>query len=94
MAQEDEMEQAPQEAEDAPEEGRGTRIAGTAIVAVGSVALIFAGAAAAFFLLAELLQGQWISCIIAVVALAAVVWLLNRLIRVAANQNKDPMGKR
>ena len=33
------------------EEGRGARIAGTAIVAVGVVALIFAAAAAAFFLL-------------------------------------------
>ena len=73
-------------------EGRGARIAGTAIVAVGVVALIFAAAAAAFFLLAELLQGEWLLAGSALVVLAGLVWLANRLVRVAANQNKDPLG--
>ena len=74
------------------EEGRGARIAGTAIVAVGVVVLIFAAAAAAFFLLAELLQGEWFLAGSALVVLAGLVWLANRRGRVAANQNKDPLG--
>lgn len=74
------------------EEGRGARIAGTAIVAVGMVALIFAAAAAAFFLLAELLQGEWLLTGSALVVLVGCIWLANRLVRVAANQNKDPLG--
>lgn len=74
------------------EEGRGARIAGTAIVAVGVVALIFAAAAAAFFLLAELLQGAWLLAGSALAVLAGLVWAANRLVRVAANQNKDPLG--
>lgn len=74
------------------EEGRGARVAGTAIVAVGVVALIFAAAASAFILLGELLQGAWLLAGSALVVLVGAVWLANRLVRVAANQNKDPMG--
>ena len=48
--------------------------------------------AAAFFLLAELLQGEWLLAGSALVVLAGLVWLANRLVRVAANQNKDPLG--
>ena len=64
----------------------------SAIGAVGVVALRFAAAAAAFFLLAELLQGDWLRAGSALVVLAGLVWLANRLVRVAANQNKDPLG--
>lgn len=74
------------------EEGRGARLAGTAVVAVGVVALIFVAAAAAFLLLGELLQGAWLLAGSALVVLVGAVWLANRLVRVAANQNKDPMG--
>ena len=74
------------------EEGRGARVAGTAIVAVGVVALIFVAAASAFILLGELLQGAWLLAGSALVVLVGAVWLANRLVRVAANQNKDPMG--
>lgn len=74
------------------EEGRGARIAGTALVAVEVVVLIFVAAAAAFFLLAEVLQGEWLLTGSALVVLVGCVWLANRLVRVAANQNKDPLG--
>ena len=80
------------EGQQVQENGRGARIAGTAIVAVGVVALIFAAAAAAFFLLAEVLRGEWLLAVPALVVLAALIWLAGRLVRVAANQNKDPLG--
>ena len=74
---------ADEDVQEQQEEGRGVRIAGTAIVAVGVVVLIFAAAAAAFFLLAELLQGEWLLAGSALVVLAGLVWLANRLVRVA-----------
>ena len=83
---------ADEDVQEQQEDGRGVRIAGTAIVAVGVVVLIFAAAAAAFFLLAELLQGEWLLAGSALVVLAGLEWLANRLGRVAANQNKDPLG--
>lgn len=75
------------------EEGRGARIVGTAIVAVGVVLLMVGAAVVVFFLLAELLQGAWLLAGSALVVLAALLWLIGRLVRVAANQNKDPLGK-
>lgn len=75
-----------------PEEGRGARIAGTTLVAVGVVVLLFAGAIAAFFLLAGLIQGNWLLAVGALVVLVALLWFGSRLVRVAANQNKKPLG--
>lgn len=75
-----------------PTEGRRARIVGTAIVAVGMLVLIFAAAAAVFFLLAELLQGEWLFVAGVALVLVGLVWVANRLVRVAANQNKDPLG--
>lgn len=73
-------------------EGRHARIMGTAIVAVGMLVLIFTAAAAVFFLLAELLQGEWLLVAGVTLVLVGLVWAANRLVRVAANQNKDPLG--
>lgn len=91
-ASESEESQPQQEEESSPERGRGARIAGTAIVAVGVVVLIFAASVAAFYLLAGLLQGNWLMGVVSLVILAALLWLMSRLMRVAANQNKKPLG--
>ena len=69
--------------EDTQEEGRGTRLA---------VALLFAASAALFFLIAELLQGEWMLAGSAFVVLAGLYVLAKRFMRVAANQNKNPLG--
>ena len=45
-----------------------------------------------FLLIAEVLQGEWMLAGSAVVVLAFLLWLGNRLVRVAANQNKNPLG--
>ena len=45
-----------------------------------------------FFLIAELLNGSWMLAGSAVVVLAFLLWLGNRLVHVAANQNKNPLG--
>lgn len=78
--------------EDTQEEGRGTRIAVTAGVALAAVALLFAASAALFFLIAELLQGEWMLAGSALVVLAGLYALAKRFMRVAANQNKNPLG--
>ena len=54
--------------------------------------LLFAAAVAVFLLIAEVLSGQWLLAGSAVVVLAFLLWLGNRLVRVAANQNKEPRG--
>lgn len=72
--------------------GDGARTAATALVAVGTLVLLFAAAAVAFFLIAELLSGQWMLAGSAVVVLGFLLWLGNRLVHVAANQNKNPLG--
>lgn len=69
----------------------GARIAATALVALGTLVLLFAAAAVVFFLIAELLSGQWLLAGSAVVVLGFLLWLGNRLVHVAANQNKDPL---
>mgnify|MGYP003102164641 CR=1 FL=1 len=63
--------------EDTQEEGRGTRLAVTAGVAIAAVALVFA---------AWMLAGS------AFVVLAGLYVLAKRFMRVAANQNKNPLG--
>ncbi len=78
--------------EDTQEEGRGTRLAVTAGGAIAAVALLFAASAALFFLIAELLQGEWMLAGSAFVVLAGLYVLAKRFMRVAANQNKNPLG--
>lgn len=68
------------------------RLAATILVAVGTLVLLFAAAVAVFLLIAEVLQGEWMLAGSAVVVLAFLLWLGNRLVRVAANQNKNPLG--
>lgn len=74
------------------EERNGARTAATVLVAVGTLVLLFAAAVAVFLLIAEVLQGEWMLAGSAVVVLAFLLWLGNRLVRVAANQNKNPLG--
>lgn len=81
-----------EQVEEAREEGRATRIAVTAAVAVASVVLLFAASAALLFLIAELLRGEWLLAGSALVVLAGLYALAKRFIRVAANQNKNPLG--
>ena len=61
-------------------------------MAVGTLVLLFAAAVAVFLLIAEVLSGQWLLAGAAVAVLALLLWLGNRLVRVAANQNKNPLG--
>lgn len=72
--------------------GDRARLAATALVALGTLALLFAAAVVVFLLIAELLQGEWMLAGSAVVVLGFLLWLGNRLVHVAANQNKDPLG--
>lgn len=74
------------------EEKNGARFAATALVAFATLVLLFVAAVAVFFLIAELMHGQWMLAGSAVVVLAGLLWLGNRLVHVAANQNKDPLG--
>ena len=74
------------------EEGNGARTAATALVAFGTLVLLFAAAVVVFLLIAELTRGQWMLAGSAVVVLAFLLWLGNRLVHVAANQNKNPLG--
>ena len=92
VAKEKAFEERRQDETSEPIEGRRARIVGTTIVAVGMLVLIFAAAAAVFFLLAELLQGEWLLVAGVALVLVGLVWVANRLVRVAANQNKDPLG--
>ena len=61
-------------------------------VAFGTLVLLFAAAVVVFLLIAELTRGQWMLAGSAVVVLAFLLWLGNRLVHVAANQNKNPLG--
>lgn len=95
----DESERIEQGSHPEREEGNGARTAATALVAFGTLVLLFAAAvvvfAAAvvvFLLIAELTRGQWMLAGSAVVVLAFLLWLGNRLVHVAANQNKNPLG--
>ena len=57
------------------EEGSGARTAATALVAFGTLALLFAAAVVVFLLIAELTRGQWMLAGSAVVVLAFLLWL-------------------
>lgn len=74
------------------EERNGARTAATALVALATLVLLFAAAVTVFFLIAEVLSGSWMLAGSAVVVLAFLLWLGNRLVHVAANQNKNPLG--
>ena len=87
----DEPERIEQGSHPEREEGNGARTAATALVAFGTLALLFA-AVVVFLLIAELTRGQWMLAGSAVVVLAFLLWLGNRLVHVAANQNKNPLG--
>ena len=87
MAVMDEQEQGQNQ-----KESRVARIAATALVAFGALVLLFAAAAVVFFLIAELLQGAWLLAGSALVVLVGLYLLAKRFVRVAANQNKDPLG--
>lgn len=87
------MTEEPEQSERDPREGKnGARTAATMLVAFGTLALLFVAATVVFFLIAELLSGQWLLAGSAVVVLGFLLWLGNRLVHVAANQNKDPLG--
>ena len=88
----DEPERIEQGSHPEREEGNGARTAATALVAFGTLALLFAAAVVVFLLIAELTRGQWMLAGSAVVVLAFLLWLGNRLVHVAANQNKNPLG--
>ena len=79
----DESERIEQGSHPEREEGNGARTAATALVAFGTLVLLFAAA---------LTRGQWMLAGSAVVVLAFLLWLGNRLVHVAANQNKNPLG--
>lgn len=81
-----------EEEKPAQEEGRTSRIVATALVALGALVLLFAAAGVVFFLIAELLQGAWLLAGAALVVLVGLYLLAKRFVRVAANQNKDPLG--
>ena len=88
----DEPERIEQGSHPEREEGNGARTAATALVAFGTLALLFAAAVVVFLLIAELTRGQWMLAGSAVVVLAFLLWLGNRLVHVAANQNKKILG--
>lgn len=88
----DESERIEQGSHPEREEGNGARTAATALVAFGTLVLLFAAAVVVFLLVAELTRGQWMLAGSAVVVLAFLLWLGNRLVHVAANQNKNPLG--
>ena len=66
----DEPERIEQGSHPEREEGNGARTAATALVAFGTLALLFAAAVVVFLLIAELTRGQWMLAGSAVVVLA------------------------
>ena len=71
--------------------GKAARIAGTALAAVGTLAVIVLATVVLFLTLAALLRSDWLFAAVGAVAFVLILFLLGRLIRVAANQNKDPL---
>ena len=72
--------------------GKAARIAGTALAAVGSLVIIVLASAVLFITIAGLLRSDWLAAVIGAVVFVLLLFLLGRMLRVAANQNKDPMG--
>lgn len=64
------------------------RIVGTSVVVVLALIAFFAAATVLFYMIAAFLQGDWLNGVIALVVLVFLFMLLNRLIRVAANQQQ------
>lgn len=69
-----------------------SEIVGTAVVAVGVVVLLLCATAVVFVTFAALLRGDWIFMALGIVAFVLLYLLLSKLLRVAANQNKKPLG--
>ena len=78
-------------AEDQDSRNARMRIAGTAIAAVGTLAVIVLATVVLFLTLAALLRSDWLVAVVGAAAFVLILFLLGRLIRVAANQNKDPL---
>ena len=74
----DESERIEQGSHPEREEGNGARTAATALVAFGTLVLLFAAAVVVFLLIAELTRGQWMLAGSAVVVLAFLLCLLMR----------------
>ena len=70
----DESERIEQGSHPEREEGNGARTAATALVAFGTLVLLFAAAVVVFLLIAELTRGQWMLAGSAVVVLAFLLW--------------------
>lgn len=71
---------------------RNARLWGTALAAIGVLVLIGVVATLTFLAIAALMRGDWLTLVICVVAVILLLLLLGRLVRVAANQNKNPLG--
>ena len=71
--------------------GKAARIAGAALAAVGTLAVIVLATVVLFLTLAALLRSERLFAAVGAVAFVLILFLLGRLIRVAANQNKDPL---
>jgi len=65
---------------------------GTFVVALGVVILLLAAATVVFVTFAAVLRSDWIFVGIGVVAFVLLYVILSRVLRVAANQNKKPLG--
>ena len=88
----DESERIEQGSHPEREEGNGARTAAANSSTSVPKATRAVAAVVVFLLIAELTRGQWMLAGSAVVVLAFLLWLGNRLVHVAANQNKNPLG--
>lgn len=64
------------------------RILGTSVVACVFVILLLAIAALVFLLIASVVQGEWLMAGVYAFVVIVILFIMNRLVRVAANQNK------
>lgn len=71
---------------------RSARLWGTALAAIGVLVMIGIAATLTFLAIAALMRGDWLALIVCAVAVVILLLLLGRLVRVAANQNKNPLG--
>lgn len=69
-------------------EDRPAFVWGTALVAAGVVVMLIAVAALVFFVIAGFAQGNWLLVIGGIAASLLILWFIDRLVRVAANQNR------
>ena len=91
----DESERIEQGSHPEREEGNGARTAATALVAFGTLVLLFAAAVVAI-IQASGIGNYFVTLLqswnVPLIVLAFLLWLGNRLVHVAANQNKNPLG--